>query len=67
MRPKWSLLTRSKIEGWARSISRYVLPPLQEDIPPLPEAIAVFKRALAQCHEAEREIKQSMTEADWIK
>lgn len=30
----------------ALNISRYVLPPLQEHIPQLPEAIASFKDAL---------------------
>ena len=36
-------LDEIKAEDWTLNISRYVLPPLQEDIPPLPEAIAAFK------------------------
>lgn len=35
-------------EDWTLNISRYVLPPIGEDIPPLPEAIADFKDALEQ-------------------
>ena len=42
-----------KAEDWTLNISRYVLPPLQDDIPPLPEAIAAFKNALTRCREAE--------------
>ena len=37
-----------KKEDWTLNISRYVLPPIGEDIPPLPEAIAAFKQALSK-------------------
>ncbi|WP_297445947.1 hypothetical protein [Acidiferrobacter sp.] len=39
-------LDEIKFESWTLSISCYVLPPLQEGISPLPEAITVFERAL---------------------
>ncbi len=60
-------LDEIKAEGWTLNISRYVLPPLQEDIPPLPDAIAAFKAALARCREAERALTQVMNEGGWLK
>ena len=53
-------------EDWTLNISRYVLPSLQEDIPPLPDAIAAFKDALARCREAEARLAQVMTEGGWL-
>jgi type I restriction enzyme M protein len=44
-------LDEIKAEDWTLNISRYVLPPLQEDIPPLPEAVAAFKDALNEVQE----------------
>ena len=46
-------LDEIRAEDWTLNISRYVLPPLQEDIPPLPDAIAAFKVALRRCRDAE--------------
>ncbi|MDD2128354.1 type I restriction-modification system subunit M [Pseudomonas sp. 17391] len=54
-------------EDWTLNISRYVLPPLQEDILPLPDAIAAFKDALTRCREAEERLAKVMTEGDWLK
>ncbi len=59
-------LDEIQAEDWTLNISRYVLPPLQEDIPPLPEAIAAFKAALARCREAEERLAQVMTEGRWL-
>jgi type I restriction enzyme M protein len=56
-----------KSEDWTLNISRYVLPPLQEDIPPLPEAIAAFKDALMRCRTAEEHLAQVMTKGGWLK
>ena len=47
------LSTRSRPKDWTLNISRYVLPPIGEDIPPLPEAVAAFKQALADARAAE--------------
>jgi type I restriction enzyme M protein len=55
-----------KAEDWTLNISRYVLPPLGEDIPPLPQAIADFKAALARVHEAEDKLRVLMTEGEWL-
>src|SRR5690606_25802064 len=55
-----------KAEDWTLNISRYVLPPLQEDIPLLPNAIAAFKDALTRCREAEERLAQVMTEGGWL-
>lgn len=59
-------LDEIKAEDWTLNISRYVLPPLQEDIPPLPVAIAAFKESLARCREAEERLTQVMTEGGWL-
>jgi type I restriction enzyme M protein len=53
-------------EDWTLNISRYVLPPIGEDIPPLREAIADFKEALAQVRMAEDELKKVMEEGGWL-
>lgn len=55
-----------KAEDWTLNISRYVLPPLQEDIPPLPNAIADFKDALTRCREAEDRLAKVMNEGGWL-
>jgi type I restriction enzyme M protein len=43
------------------------MPPLQEDIPPLPDAIAAFRKALTRCREAEERLAQVMTERGWLR
>jgi type I restriction enzyme M protein len=53
-------------EGWTLNISRYVLPPIGADIPPLPEAVAAFKDALARCREAEDNLRRVMSEGGWL-
>ena len=53
-------------EGWTLNISRYVLPPIGADIPPLPEAVASFKDALAKCREAEDNLRRVMHEGGWL-
>jgi type I restriction enzyme M protein len=59
-------LDEIKAEDWTLNISRYVLPPLQDDIPPLPEAIAAFKTALARCRQAEDRLAKVMAEGGWL-
>lgn len=53
-------------EGWTLNISRYVLPPIGADIPPLPEAVAAFKEALAKCRDAEDQLRRVMHEGGWL-
>jgi type I restriction enzyme M protein len=53
-------------ERWTLNISRYVLPPIGADIPPLPEAVAAFKDALASCRAAEDELRRVMHEGSWL-
>ena len=53
-------------EGWTLNISRYVLPPIGADIPPLPEAVAAFKEALVKCREAEDHLRTVMVEGGWL-
>ena len=49
-------------EDWTLNISRYVLPPIGEDIPPLLEAIVDFKAALAHVRETEAALREVMIE-----
>ena len=53
-------------EGWTLNISRYVLPPIGEDILPLPEAVAVFKHALAEARTAEDHLRTVLIEGGWL-
>lgn len=53
-------------EGWTLNISRYVLPPIGADIPPLDEAVAAFKEALTKCREAEDHLRQVMKDGGWL-
>ena len=53
-------------EDWTLNISRYVLPPIGEEIPPLPEAVAAFKRALSECRVAEDHLRKVLTEGGWL-
>jgi type I restriction enzyme M protein len=53
-------------EEWTLNISRYVLPPIGADIPPLDEAVSQFKAALARCREAEDALRRVMNEGGWL-
>lgn len=59
-------LDEIKSEDWTLNISRYVLPSMQEEIPPLPDAIAAFKDALGRCREAEQRLAQVMSDGGWL-
>ena len=59
-------LDEIKDEGWTLNISRYVLPPIGEDLPPLPEAVAVFKEALTEARAAEDHLRTVLTEGGWL-
>jgi len=60
-------LDEIKAEDWTLNISRYVLPPVGEDIPPLPEAVAAFKKALADARSAEDRLREVLVEGGWLK
>jgi type I restriction enzyme M protein len=53
-------------EDWTLNISRYVLPPIGADVPPLPQAVAEFKDALARCREAEERLRTLVVEGGWL-
>jgi type I restriction enzyme M protein len=53
-------------EDWTLNISRYVLPPIGEEIPPLPEAVAAFKEALAEARRAEDHLREVLTTGGWL-
>jgi predicted metallo-beta-lactamase superfamily hydrolase len=47
--------------------TRYVLPPVGDDIPPLPEAVESFKEALAEARVAEDRLREVLTVGGWLK
>jgi type I restriction enzyme M protein len=53
-------------EDWTLNISRYVLPPLGEEIPPLPEAIAAFKQAITDARAAEDHLREVLQDGGWL-
>jgi len=65
-RAKVVTLGEIETEDWTLNISRYVLPPIGGDIPPLPEAVAAFKEALAECRAAEDHLREVLTEGGWL-
>jgi len=65
-RVKVATLDEIKAEDWTLNISRYVLPPIGEDIPPLPEAVAAFKKALAEAKAAEDHLHTVLAEGGWL-
>ena len=54
-------------EDWTLNISRYVLPPVGEDIPALPEAVAAFKQALEEARAAEDHLRRVLEEDGWLR
>lgn len=65
-RAKVARLDEIKKEGWTLNISRYVLPPIGQDIPPLPEAVEAFKTALAEARAAEDHLRKVLVEGGWL-
>lgn len=55
-------LSQIKDEDWTLNISRYVLPPIGEDIPPLNVAIEDFKSAWERAQEAEAKLRELLKE-----
>lgn len=66
-RAKVVSLADIKAEDWTLNISRYVLPPVAADIPPLPEAVAAFKNALAKARVAEDRLRDVLVVGGWLK
>mgnify|MGYP000972685511 CR=1 FL=1 len=65
-RAKVVTLAEIEAEDWTLNISRYVLPPIGEEIPPLPEAVAAFKQALAEARSAEDRLRDVLTQGGWL-
>ena len=66
-RAKVATLDEIKKEGWTLNISRYVLPRIGQDIPPLPEAVEAFKTALVDAREAEDHLRKVPVEGGWLR
>ena len=62
----WGNIFEIKEEGWTLNISRYVLPPIGEDILPLPEAISAFKEVLTEVRAAEDHLRTVLKEGGWL-
>lgn len=62
------LVTVEEIEAedWTLNISRYVLPTIGKEIPPLPDAAAGLKEALAEARTAEDRLRDVLTEGGWL-
>jgi len=65
-RAKVVSLSDIKAEDWTLNISRYVLPPLGEEIPPLPQAIAAFKHAITDARAAEDRLREVLQDGGWL-
>jgi type I restriction enzyme M protein len=59
-------LSQIQEEDWTLNISRYVLPPIGEDIPPLDVAIEDFKFAWERAQEAEAKLRTLLNEDGWL-
>lgn len=53
-------------EGWTLNIARYVQPRSRDECPPLPEALASFKKALVECRVAEDNLREMLVEGGWL-
>ncbi len=65
-RCKVATLAEIEKEGWTLNISRYVLPPVGDDIPPLPQAVEAFKAALTEARAAEDQLRKVLVEGGWL-
>ncbi len=65
-RAKVATLDEIKKEGWTLNISRYVVPPIGQDIPPLPEAVEAFKTALADARASRGSPQQGAGRRGWL-
>jgi type I restriction enzyme M protein len=65
-RVKIVTLDEIEAEDWTLNISRYVIPPVGEDISSLPEALATFKQAVAQARAAENRLREVLTGGGWL-
>lgn len=60
-RVKVASLDEIKSEGWTLNISRYVPPPLGDDVPLLSDAVIAFREALDACRAAESQLRKVLT------
>jgi type I restriction enzyme M protein len=65
-RAKVVTLDAIKAEGWTLNISRYILPSIGEDTPPLTEAITAFKEAISEARAAEDHLRATLIEGGWV-
>lgn len=65
-RAKVVALDDLEAEEWTLNISRYVLPPIGEDILPLPKAVEEFKTAVAEARAAEDRLSIVLAAEGWL-
>jgi type I restriction enzyme M protein len=53
-------------KDWTLNISRYVLPPTAEGIPPMTEAVAAVKQALAEARAVEDHVRKVLVGGGWL-
>ena len=65
-RAKVAALDEVKNEGWMLNILRFVPPAIGQDVPPLSEAVADFKSAIADARVAEDHLRKALIEVGWL-
>ncbi|WP_420615959.1 N-6 DNA methylase [Candidatus Palauibacter sp.] len=65
-RAKVVTLEEVEDKSYTLNISRYVFPPVGEEIPPMPEAVAAFKEALGRARTSEDNLREVMTRGGWL-
>ena len=65
-RAKVITLDEIKSEGGTLTISRYVLPSVGGETPPLAGTVAAFKQALSECRVAEAHLREVLTDGGWL-
>lgn len=63
---KVATLDEIKAEDWTLNISRYVVPPIDAEVPSVAEATSAFKEALVNCRAAEDQLRKALTTGGWL-
>lgn len=65
-RAKVATLEEIEKEGWSLNISRYVQRQVDQDTPPLVEALEDFKSALSEARLVEDQLRKVLVEGEWL-
>ncbi len=59
-------LREIKDQDWTLNISRYVMPPIDDDVPPLRVAVAAFNQVSADARAAEERLREILIDGGWL-